>query len=99
MRLEDGGTGGISSFTFWGVMVCTVEPGGKLEFGAAKVKNNPCNYVLAAYFGLAQSQVLKPKVLFGSSGVFLEFSGAWREVHWVCILLVLKCFSRQLKKL
>lgn len=37
--------------------------------------------MLAAYFGLAELQVLKPKVLFGSSRIFLEFSGAWHEVR------------------
>lgn len=77
-------------------MVCAALFNGEVEFDAAKLEDEAFEYVLETYFGLAQSQVLKPKVLFGSSRIFSGFSGAWREVHWACILLVLKCFSRHL---
>jgi hypothetical protein len=96
VRLENCGAFRISSLSFWGVMVCAVKLGGKLKFDAVKVEDEPCEHVSAAYFGLAKSQVLKPKVLFSSSGVFSEFSSAWREVHWDFILAALRCFSRQL---
>jgi hypothetical protein len=55
-------------------MVCAALFDGKLEFDVVKVEDKSCEYVLAAYFGLAESWVLKPKVSFGSSGVFSEFS-------------------------
>jgi hypothetical protein len=70
-------------------MVCAVEFDGEVQFDAVKVEDKSCEHVLAAYFGLAKSQVFVPKVLFGSSGIFSEFSGAWGEVWHVLILEIL----------
>jgi hypothetical protein len=76
VRFKDGDAPRVSSFAFWSVMVCAIKWGGELELDTVKVKAESCEYVLAAYFGLAESQVLIPKVLSGSSGVFSEFSSA-----------------------
>jgi hypothetical protein len=89
VRLEDFGSGCISSLSFWGVMVCAVKFDGEVQFDAVKIENEPCKHVLAAYFGLAESQVLVSKVLFGSSRVFSEFLGTWGEVWHVLILKIL----------
>jgi hypothetical protein len=80
-------------------MVCAVKFDGNLEFDAVKVEDEACEHVLAADFGLAESQVLVPKMLFSSSCIFSELSGAWREVHWDCILWVLRYFLMQSNKL
>jgi hypothetical protein len=53
---------------------------GKLKFDALKLEDEPCKYVLETNFRLAESQMLKPKVLFDSSGIFSEFLSAWRKV-------------------
>jgi hypothetical protein len=67
---------------FW----CAAPFDGELEFDAVNVEDEACEHVLAADFGLTKSQVFVPKVLFGSSRLFSEFSSAWCEVHWDFIL-------------